>query len=68
VEPGSPASRAGIQTEDIIIRINSRQIANGGDLRRILRSLSPGDRATVTVRRGSNTLNLEVRLSNAPVE
>lgn len=68
VEPGSPASRAGIEPEDIIVRINSRPIANGGDLRRILRSLSPGDRATVTVRRGSNTLNLEVRLSNAPVE
>lgn len=49
VEPNSPASRAGLRTQDLIVRANDTPITNGGDLRRVLRGLSP-----------QNTLRLEV--------
>jgi serine protease Do len=48
-EPGSPAGRAGIRRQDIITRIDDTPIAQGGDLRRFLRSRKPGQVVTVTV-------------------
>ena len=66
VQPGSPAASGGVRAQDIITRINDTPVEMGGDLRRVLRGLKPGDevrltvvrppngsRATVTVRLGS---------------
>jgi S1-C subfamily serine protease len=68
VQRGSPAARGGLREQDIITRINDTPVAMGGDVRRVLRALKPGDavrltvvrppngaRATVTVRLGQTT-------------
>jgi S1-C subfamily serine protease len=68
VQRGSPAARGGLREQDIITRINETPVAMGGDVRRVLRALKPGDavrltvvrppngaRATVTVRLGQTT-------------
>ena len=65
VQRGSPAATGGLRAQDIITRINDTEVEMGGDLRRVLRGLKPGDevqlavvrppngaRATVTVRLG----------------
>ena len=66
VGEGSPAQAAGIQSEDIITRLDSAPIASGGDLRRALRAHAPGDTVSVTLRRGERTLTVTARLVEAP--
>jgi serine protease Do len=68
VQSGSPAARGGVRSQDIITRINDTPVAMGGDVRRVLRGLKPGDtvrlsvvrppdgaRATLTVRLGQTS-------------
>jgi S1-C subfamily serine protease len=68
VQRGSPAARGGVQPQDIITRINDTPVAMGGDVRRVLRGLKPGDtvrlnvvrppdgaRASLTVRLGQTS-------------
>ena len=68
VQRGSPAARGGVRSQDIITRINDTPVAMGGDVRRVLRGLKPGDtvrlnvvrppdgaRATLTVRLGQTS-------------
>ena len=66
VEPNSPASRAGLRTQDIIVRANETQIRSGGDLRRLLRSLSPGDQVRFEILRPAGRTAVTVRLGEAP--
>ena len=66
VEPNTPAAVAGIRPADIITRINDTPVTRGGDLRKALRSMVPGDRARVTVVRDEGTRTFTVRLAEAP--
>jgi S1-C subfamily serine protease len=65
VEPGSPAARAGLRAQDIIVRANDTAIRNGGDLRKLLRSLAPGDDLRLEVLRPSGRSRITVRLGEA---
>ena len=49
VQPGSPAARGGVREQDIITRINDTPVAMGGDVRRVLRALKPGDTVRLNV-------------------
>ncbi len=62
VTKDSPAERAGLKTEDIITAVDGEAVTSAGDLRRLLRPHKPGDVVTLTVRRGSETLSLKVKL------
>ncbi len=64
VSPGTPAEAAGLKAEDVITQIDGQSVANAGDLRRILRGKKPGDSVSLTVRRGAQTLNPKVQLSD----
>ena len=66
VGANTPAAGAGIRPADIITRINNTPITRGGDLRRVLRAMEPGDRATVTVVREEGTRTFSLRLAEAP--
>ncbi|HJU64120.1 MAG TPA: trypsin-like peptidase domain-containing protein [Gemmatimonadaceae bacterium] len=66
VAAGSPAHRGGIRPQDIIVGMNDVEIEQGGDLRRALRDLSPGDEARLTIVRPSGRMTVTVRLSEAP--
>jgi serine protease Do len=55
VEVGSPAEKAGVEAGDIITRLDGKTIEKSTDLPRMVGSLKPGTRSTLTVfRRGSN--------------
>ena len=62
VQRGSPAARAGLRPQDIITRINDSPVAMGGDVRRVLRAMRPGNEVRITVVRPPNgartTLNV----------
>jgi serine protease Do len=66
VEPGSPAARAGIRPQDIIVRGNDTAVASGGDLRRLLRSLTPGTTIRLEVVRPGGRTTIPVQLGQAP--
>ncbi len=62
VEPGSAAAKAGIQTGDIILRFNDREITKSGDLPALVGATRPGSEATLELwRKGaSKTLRMTV--------
>ena len=60
VAPDSPADMAGIETGDVILRVDGREVLNVGDLSRYL-YLGLGRQTTVTIRQADLT-EKEVRL------
>jgi hypothetical protein len=62
VSPGSPAQAAGLQAGDVILKWNQTEVGNVYGLSAALRVSSPGDRVTLTVRRGDQTLELKTTL------
>jgi serine protease Do len=65
---GSPAARAGLKAGDIVTHINGKRIQDGGDLRRVLRSMKPGDRVELIVMREGRAVNTAARLEEAKDE
>jgi serine protease Do len=50
--PGSPADQAGLQQEDVIVRIDSKTIASAADLQAAIQADTAGQRVKVTYYRG----------------
>ena len=65
VDPSSPAARAGVGRGDIITAVNGEAVADGGELRRILRARRPGDTVTVSLITGTRRRTLSVRLAES---
>ncbi|NJN65249.1 MAG: PDZ domain-containing protein [Chloroflexaceae bacterium] len=66
VEPGTPASEAGLQPDDIITAINAVPLALENSLRFELTRYKPGDRVRLTVLRDGRELLLDVTLTTRP--
>lgn len=66
VVPNSPAARAGIRAQDIIVRAGGTTIVRGGDLQRVLRTLAPGDPIQLTILRPGGETTVTARLVEAP--
>lgn len=60
VRPGSPAAKAGIRGEDLIIAVGGRRIADAEACEEAVRRLVPGEKAPIVVKRGQEFLTLEV--------
>ncbi|HIF72957.1 MAG TPA: trypsin-like serine protease [Dehalococcoidia bacterium] len=56
IEPGSPAANAGLELDDIIVKLDSTEITNGQDLTDFLRDHPSGSEITITVVRDSQFL------------
>lgn len=63
VEAESPAAAAGLAVGDVITSIDGERVASGVDLRRRVRALEEGARATVEVVRGGRVLALPVTVA-----
>ena len=66
VEPGSPAARAGIAKNDVIVGIDNRPVETKNDLDTILSSVTPGKLITVAVKAGNAARKLPLRVSAPP--
>ena len=62
VVPGSPAEKAGLKANDIILEFNGEKIEASNTLAAILGKYKVGDRVTLKVRRGADTIELSVVL------
>jgi putative serine protease PepD len=62
VSSGGPAAKAGIKTGDIITAFNGDKVADGTELVVKVRARNPGEKVTLTIKRGSATKDVEVTL------
>jgi serine protease Do len=62
VVPGSAAEQAGIQVGDLIVEFGGKPIEHYDDLPPLVRQRKPGDKVAIVIRRGEETLTLEVTL------
>jgi serine protease Do len=68
VVKGSPADRAGLRPEDIVIRFGSRTINTFGDLEEAVSATPPNTRVPLTVVRDGRQVNLTLTLGVRPSE
>jgi serine protease Do len=64
VQRGSPADQAGLQADDRVIEANGAALERFGQFESIIKSHYAGDSLTVVVKRGEQTLNLSVTLTD----
>ncbi len=62
VMDNSPASKAGIQVNDIITEVNGTSVSNGEELSNLINSCNIGDTVTLTILRGNSTVSITVTL------
>jgi S1-C subfamily serine protease len=62
VEPGSPAERAGLRTNDLVVAINGAPMRSGTELRNRVGLSRIGDEVELTVERGGADRNVTVRV------
>jgi serine protease Do len=65
---GTPAERAGLRANDIVVAIDGKPIDGSGALRDQLTARPAGTPCTLTVRRGAKLLALRATLAAAPEE
>jgi serine protease Do len=66
VVAGSPADKAGLQTNDVITQVNGTNIDQTHSLTALLDQHQPGDKIDLTVLRGNKTIHASVTLTDAP--
>ncbi len=62
VVSGSPAEKAGVQTDDIITKINGAKLTDTNDLAHVVSGKKVGDQVTLTIWRNNQTLTKSVTL------
>jgi serine protease Do len=60
VTPDSPASRGGVQTGDVISKINGDKVVNGSALQVAVSEMSPGTKISLGVLRNGKPITLEL--------
>ncbi|SRR6266511_45152 len=60
LEPGTPAARAGLHVEDIIVAVDRVPVESVGDLQQLMVADRIGQRVIVEIVRGGDLLSLEV--------
>ena len=65
VEKGSPADKAGLQSGDVIRKVNGQPIVSSGDLPAIIGVAVPGDTVKLDIWRQGSAKEITARLANA---
>jgi putative serine protease PepD len=66
VRSGTPASRAGLQTGDVVTHIDGRKVTNAGELGQSVDARRPGDSVSLTYTRNGSTHTVKVTLAERP--
>ena len=66
VIPGSPADKAGLVENDIILEVNGKKVTEDEPLAEILSSFKPNDEITLTVLKKGEKKEIKVVLAEAP--
>ncbi len=65
VEKGGPADKAGLQSGDVIRKVNGQAIVSSGDLPALIGLASPGDNVKLDIWRQGSAKEITARLVNA---
>ena len=68
VVPDGPGAKAGLQSGDIAVAVNGKAIENPSQLTRGVASVTPGQKAIVTVLRGGQKKDVAVTVAKRPDE
>ncbi len=68
VQNGSPAEKAGIKKDDVIVEFNGYPVTDAPSLRNRVASTKPGTRAKVGIIRNGERIDLEVEVGKKPSE
>ena len=63
VAADSPASRAGIQTGDVILQVNGQPISDSNDLRNRVSSMAPGSKVDLDIQRNGHAQKVTATLT-----
>jgi S1-C subfamily serine protease len=66
VAEGSPAQKAGLLADDVILKIGGETVSNYGELLALLAKHKPGEKVKVEFYRGTRLDSLEVELGDSP--
>lgn len=66
VSEGTPAAKAGLQVEDVIVKLNGDAIEDDVDFRNRIASVGPDETVQITVKRGGKDVNVRAKLEAAP--
>jgi putative serine protease PepD len=66
VRSGTPAAKAGLQSGDLIVKVDGKTISSASQLRGAINAHKPGDAITVTYTRNGTTHTASVTLSTRP--
>ena len=66
VTDGSPGSRAGVKTYDVIVAVDGKPVGGNDALIQLIASRQPGTTATLQVLRDGRSLNIPVKLAERP--
>jgi len=68
IQEESPAEKAGIKAEDVIIKLNGRDIKNSSELRNLVAATNPGTAVNLTILRDGKEKEITVTLGELPEE
>ena len=68
VGAGSPAEKAGIQLEDVIVSINNQRVDSSSRLRLIVSGTKPGSQIPIDIMRGGKRMTVNATLEALPEE
>jgi serine protease Do len=66
VTPGSPAAKAGIQVQDVIVGFNGHDVETSSDLPPLVASTAPGTEAALKILRNGKSMTLNVKVGEMP--
>jgi len=66
VKPSTPAQNAGLKAGDVVVEVNGKTIASGDDLTRAIDAHKPGEKITLTYKRGGSEHTVTLTLATRP--
>jgi S1-C subfamily serine protease len=66
VIPGAPADKGGLKAEDIVIKMDGKDVKGLEAFREAVLAHKPGDKITLTVKRGDKEMEIKITAGEAP--